>query len=324
MGLLVGSHTGSVGGPQAGLLVATGTSSRWPVSRVSQLGFLVGIAGGQQHGGGDAGGGGQVVVALEQEGGLVGCGLGGVVVEEEVDLAVGVLPADIGVGGDQPTPLGLAATGGPPAHQPGAGAVAGGVGELGEHGVDGQQVGQAPVGVRHPSQLRPIPARPVGGGASVGGQDRGAGLAEQVVVGGAAGPHGLVGAEPVDHLEGGEGGEALLQGPRRRAQQQGEQAGGEDLVVAQQPAHLPVASGEPAGQGGQLLGRRRARRGGCGGRSRPPSLLGWWEGDGAGQPRILPAGVLAPQRLGAALLAGAAVPGPGGRAGLVGPAGDGG
>jgi hypothetical protein len=51
--------------------------------------------------------------------------------------------------------------------------------------------------------------------------------------------------------------------------------------------------------------------------------MGWWEGDGAGQPRILSAGVLAPQRLGAALLLGAAEPGPGGRAGLLGPAGDG-
>jgi hypothetical protein len=81
-----------------------------------------------------------------------------VVEEEEVDLAVGILPADIRVGSDQPTPLGLAATGGPPAHQPGADAVAGGVGELGEHGVDGKQVGQAPVDVRHPTQPRPIPA----------------------------------------------------------------------------------------------------------------------------------------------------------------------
>jgi hypothetical protein len=110
--------------------------------------------------------------------------------------------------------------------------VAGVAGQGGEEPVDPEDLGQAAaVGDRE------------GGGASVaevghsdalfGGQDGGAGWAEDVVVGGGAGV--AAGPEAVQHPESGEGPEPLFGGVEMAEGELGELMAGEHPMLSQQP-----------------------------------------------------------------------------------------
>jgi len=155
-------------------------------NRVVELGFSLGGGDPHQEVGGPLGGGvGEVVVASEGGDEVADGLLVAVAFQEEAEHRVVFSPVAEPVHLDEPAPGGLAALLGPPQGQLDVGVVAGVAGQGGEEPVDPKNVGQAAaVGDRER------------GGASVaevghsdalfGGQDSGAGRAEDVVVGGRA------------------------------------------------------------------------------------------------------------------------------------------
>lgn len=72
------------------------------------------------------------------------------------------------------------------------------------------------------------------------------------MVGGRAGV--AAGPEPVQHLEVGEGAEAVLGGVEMTEGELGELVAGEHSVLQEQPAEVSVAIGEPTSQRGRLEG----------------------------------------------------------------------
>ena len=251
-----GSHSGP-----AGLWLGSGVAvATWRLVPVRAWRMVVSRAGVGSHTSTGVlmlAGVGELEVAGEFAGQAVRGFAGPVVLEEEVDPAVVFAPAAIAVGADQAAPVGgagAARTTTAPAPHPGRRRAC--WARAAEEAVDPDQVGEAlGVGQGQGAVAAVADEGRDGVGVVVGGEQGGAEGAEDVVVGGAAG--GVVGPEPVDQPEPLQGGQAVLGGVAVAEGELGELVGGEDPVLGQQPAQLPVAVGHPAGDGGQPFGGAR-------------------------------------------------------------------
>src|SRR6266542_2128738 len=193
---------------------------------------LAGGAGQPEQGGGpDAGAGGEVGVAAELGGDL--CEGAGAPLEEELDGAAGLGPAAEAVGADQASPALGASTLRPPGQQAGVGPAAGCGGEHGEEAVNADLVGQS-LAMRDRQRLGAAVAELPHRLAAFGGQDLGAQLAEDVLVGRGAGE--LERAEAVEDAQPGEQHQPVRGGDSAREAQVGELLAGQHPVVPDEPA----------------------------------------------------------------------------------------